>query len=121
MNWEQTLPALLGFLGGILTALIAAAVARPKVRAEAKQANAHADMDITAAYNQILTVRTAEIAELRAELAQQKRRAALVIPLTKNIENLETALRKANQTIAALRGQVVTPRETPSSGREVSQ
>jgi hypothetical protein len=99
--------ALCAFLSGIAGVLIGVIATRSKTKAETHHAEAEATSDIVSGYQHLLKALTGELAARDALLAYQIRRSALVPILTMRIEALEADLKKAHQSIAALRGNLV--------------
>lgn len=76
---------------------------RPKQQAEAKQAEARATVDLVTGFGALLAARQQELDDAIAKLRHAEQKAALVSEQARRIEDLEADLRRANQTIAALR------------------
>ena len=82
--------------------LLTVRAARPKTRAEARQAEARATVDLVTGFGALLAARQKEIDDLQVKLIQTEQKAAFSISMARQVEQLEADLRKANQHIALL-------------------
>jgi len=76
--------------------------ARPKTRAEARQAEARATVDLVTGFSALLAARQKEIDDLQEKLTQTGQKAAFAVSMARQVEQLEIDLRKAQNTIAVL-------------------
>ena len=84
-------------------ALYTVRAGRPKVRAEARQAEARATVDLVTGFGALLAARQKEIDDLHTKLDNADQKALFAVSLARQVEQLEADLRKANQHIAVLK------------------
>ncbi|OGT28082.1 MAG: hypothetical protein A2Z17_07140 [Gammaproteobacteria bacterium RBG_16_66_13] len=77
----------------LIGSLYAVRVTRPKTLAEAKQAEAHATVDLISGFNALLTARQTELDSAKAKLVDAEQRAALVPVYARRLDEIEAELR----------------------------
>ena len=87
-------------VASLIGSVVAIRAARPKTIAEAKQAEAHATLDLLNGFNTLLLAKQEQIADLRKRLGETEQRAVLVPVYARRIEELEAELRKAKHALS---------------------